>query len=90
MLTSHYLSPQLDTGVDKAVQLVQATARGSALALGVKARSLLRALLSALRSPLAAPKIAPAHRELGSVLLPKHGWIADHVARTTIRYDLYF
>ncbi|XP_045785525.1 eIF-2-alpha kinase activator GCN1 isoform X2 [Maniola jurtina] len=76
---------ELYSGVEKAVQLLEATSRGSPLALGVCARRIVRAILAALRSPLAAPRLAPAHMKLRLALLPQHPLLADHVARTTLR-----
>ncbi|XP_052737701.1 eIF-2-alpha kinase activator GCN1 [Bicyclus anynana] len=76
---------ELYSGVEKAVQLLEATARGSPLALGVSARRVVRAVLLALRSPLAAPRVAPAHLRLRRALLPRHALVAEHVARTTLR-----
>ncbi|CAH2086956.1 unnamed protein product [Euphydryas editha] len=75
----------LNSCVEKAVALVEAVSEGSAAALGVQARRIVRAMLAALRSPLAAPRLAPAYRALRRALLPRHPQLADHVARTTLR-----
>ncbi|XP_060810909.1 stalled ribosome sensor GCN1 [Amyelois transitella] len=75
----------LNSRVEAAVRLLAAVQRGSAAALGARARRVLPAVLGALRSPLAAPALAPALLRMRPALLPAHAALGDAVARVTLR-----
>lgn len=75
----------LNSGVVRAVELLEAVQVGSPSSVCVWARRVVWALLAALRSPLAAPRASPAHCRLRAALLPRQQVLGDTVARVSLR-----